>query len=935
MTERGPLDLKGVSEPVRAWSVSWRPARTAPEPPPPPQLVPRARRPGASGQLLCPVLVGRAAEVATFARRLEEAENGAGGTVLIGGEAGVGKSAFVREAIDVAAARGFRILTGLTHQSDTGLPYAPFVSAIRSGFRGLDRDELGRVLQRSAPDLAELFPELGRLAHAEPTGLERHRLAVAFQHLFHAFSREAPVLLVLEDLHWADAASLELVQHLAREARDARILVLVTYRVDEMHRRHPLLRALAELQRERLITEIELKRLTRDETREVIRATFAQSDANVSVGDEFRDAIYQRSEGNPFFTEELLKALVESGGIYYNAESGWQRKPIAELGIPSSIREAVRARVDQLSPEARQTLAAASVIGHGFSFDVLRAVRGLDEAVLEAQIREFIEQQLVSETTSGDDYAFRHALTREVVYEDLLVRERKRLHRATADVLAASDPAEPALLAHHLLAAGEDARAAPVLVKAADRALAAGAPRDAVAHYARAIEVGLPDDVLAGVVERQAEAYLLFDTALSIKAAEEALGLYRQASDRRGQSRMLRLEGRGHFYEARHELAEQRTAAAIAILDGEESPELGRAIAQQAGLLMTRWAMAEAIPVAERAIEIGERLSDPWTLANALITKGSAVRGKDGLPYLRRGIDVALAHGLHETVGRGYNNTGLALISSGAPAAEKRKLYEDGLAYGARHGLEAGTLSYLRFNYSWLLFGGGQWDEAIALAEQMHKTVGLYQWLFVLRTWVTSAREGPSGVPGALDALAAQQTDSPTGQINREAALADGLTLIDRPAEARARLDALRQIVDRYGSSTDEVETPRFMLGGPVLADILCAAIDLDAPDWVDRADAELRPDAMGNANRDLVAAARALLAKDGPSCADHLQNAYAMYEHAGFAGIWHRYAVRCLRVAARRQVTLGPGRAMVAARMRTFAENVGARWWLEVLETA
>jgi class 3 adenylate cyclase len=481
MSDRGALDLKGVTEPIRAWTVDWHQAQpaTAAEAAPPPA---RERAPAPSGQFLCPVVVGRDAEVARVVAALAEAKTGNGRTVVLAGEAGVGKSAFVRRAQDQAVTDGFRVLIGLTHQSDAGLPYAPFISAVRSGFRGLDRDELGRVLQRSAPDLAQLFPELGRLGRAEATtGIERHRLAVAFQHLFRAFAREAPVLLVLEDLHWADEASLELLQHLARELRDARVAILATYRSDEMHRRHPLIRALADLQRERLATEIALKRLTRDETREVIRATFAQTDANVTISDDFRDAIHARSEGNPFFTEELLKALVESGGVCFDSERGWERKPIDQLEIPGSIREAVRARIEGLSPDARTTLSAAAVFGQRFAFDSLRAVRALEETALEAHIREFVEAQLVNDASEHDEYAFRHALTREVVYDDPLVRERKRLHRAVADALASSSATEPSLLAHHLLAAGEQQRALPALIEAADRATRNGAPRDAAA----------------------------------------------------------------------------------------------------------------------------------------------------------------------------------------------------------------------------------------------------------------------------------------------------------------------------------------------------------------------------------------------------------------------------------------------------------------------
>ncbi|MGH2492088.1 MAG: ATP-binding protein [Candidatus Limnocylindria bacterium] len=935
MSERGALELKGVTEPIRAWTVDWHQARPASAPEATPAPV-RERVAAPSGQFLCPVVVGRVGETSRVLAALIAAKAGNGQTTVLGGEAGVGKSAFVRRVQDHAIADGFRVLMGLTHQSDAGLPYAPFISAVRSGFRGLDRDELGRVLQRSAPDLAQLFPELGRLGRAEaPTGIERHRLAVAFQHLFRAFAREAPVLLVLEDLHWADEASLELLQHLAREVRDARVMILATYRSDEMHRRHPLLRALAELQRERVTTEIALKRLTPDETKEVIRATFAQTEADVRITDEFRDAIYARSEGNPFFTEELLKALVESGGVYFD-DSGWHRKPIEQLEIPGSIREAVRARIEGLSEEARQTLAAASAIGQRFAFDILRAVRAVDDGVLESHVRQLIEEQLASETAGGrDEYEFRHALTREVVYDDLLVRERKRLHRSVADALVTAQSTEPALLAHHLLAAGEQQRAVPVLIEAADRAIRAGAPREAAAHYARAIEIGLPDAELAPVVERQADAYLSFDTALSIKAAEEALALYAQLGDRRGRSRMLRLEGRGHFYEGRHDVAENRTREAIDVLEGEECVEMARAVAGLAGLIMARTAMAESIPVAERAIEMCERLGDPWTLSNALITRGSAVRGHAGLPFLRRGLDVARTHGIHEAAQRGYNNTLIALIVTGASAAERRAFLTEGLEYARRHGIEQATVTYELSHKQGLEFGAGDWDGALATGARMHQASAVYRWAIMTRASIAMARETPEAALPVFAEFAARGGDAPS-RVSDLAGLAYGSAHAGQREEALSHLEALESLISRYPHGAGGLDTPRSLIGGPLQFIMLATALVLDQPRWVDMVEQEIRDDiALATGARHDVAAARALLARDAAACAREIEAAYPLYEHVGFVGQSLMFAVSCVLVASKRGLDLGVEWRPIASRTRAFAQRAGAKWWLAVLEEA
>jgi class 3 adenylate cyclase len=935
MQERGPLELKGVTEGIRAWTVDWHEPRPA-APEPAAVASSRERAPAPSGQFLCPVIVGRAAETARFAAGLQAAKVGHGQTLVLAGEAGVGKSAFVRRADEAAAAEGFRILVGLTHQSDAGLPYAPFISAVRSGFRGLERDELGRVLQRSAPDLAQLFPELGRLGGTEAsTGIERHRLAVAFQHLFRAFARGSPVLLVVEDLHWADEASLELLKHLARELRDARVAILATYRSDEMHRRHPLLRALADLERERLVTQIGLKRLTPDETTELIRATFAQSEAAVRITDEFRDAIYARSEGNPFFTEELLKALVESGGVYFDA-SGWHRKPIDQLEIPGSIREAVRARVDRLSEDARATVSAAAAIGHRFEFDVLRQVRDIDEATLERHLREFIEQQLVSETASGrDEYAFRHALTREVVYDDLLVRERKRLHRGVADALGAARVTPPALLAHHLLEAGELERAVPVLVQAGDDATRADAPREAAAHYARAVEIGLPETELASVIERQAEAYQPFDTPLSIKTAQEAFALYRQVGDRRGQSRMLRLEGRGHFYESRQELAEERTQASIDVLEGEQCVELARALAQLAGLIMTRNAMAEAIPHSERAIEMGERLGDPWTLANALITHGSALRGERGLPFLRRGLAVALRSGINEAAQRAYNNIQIVLIETAAPATERAALVEEGLEHARRRGHEEAGLSYLLTMKGGLEFGSGDWDAMLATTARVYSASLVYRWALISRAWVVAAREGPSAALPVYAELASRPGGDATVLIASRAALAAGLADADQLDEARGHLAALGELIAPYRAGAADLDTPRSILGGPSMHDVLIAAGLLGEPGWIDIAEAEVGSRVLGTNSRHYAAAARAILADDAAAAASALGSAYALSEHVGLGGTWHRYTVACVRIASARRLPLGGEWAACAARTRAFAAHARAPRWLDVLDQA
>lgn len=929
MEDLGPQRLKGVTERLRAWKVQWNeaavaaPAAATPAPAVALPLLSRSEplipRP-VPGQLVCPVVVGRTAERARFAEHLDHAREGRGQTVLLSGEAGVGKSAFTRQCIDAATAQGFRVLYGVTVESDGGLPYAPFVAAVRSGFRGIDRDRLGRVLAQTAPDLSQLFPELSKASRAEPaTTVEQHRLSVAFQGLFSAFAREAPVLLVVEDLHWCDEASLALLHYLARELRDTRVLLLGTYRSDEMHRRHPLLRVLAGMQRERLVGEIALGRLTPDEVRELVRATLLPTDPNISVSDEFRDALYARSEGNPFFTEELIKSLVDSGDVFHTAEGRWERKPIDQLRIPGSVREAVRARVDKLSSEAQATLSAAAAIGLRWSFALLRQVRAIGEAELEAHLREFIEQQLVVELGGqSEEYGFRHALTKEVVYDDLMVRERKRLHRGVADALVRDAGSEPALVAHHFMAAADSETAVPYLLEAAKRAYAAFAPRDAAAHYEKAIEIGLPSEQLGPTLEALAETYYLFDFARSRKAAEEAVVLYRDRTDVRGASRMLRLASRNVWQEGDPTRAAAFAQDAIDAVSGlEDTVELGRALANLGMLRMVGGAEDETVALSERAFTIGERLEDTWTMANALITHGVVLNRSEpdaGRLLVIRGLEMAKAAGLAEVAVRGYVNLQLE------DPAERERVLEEGIAYAAGHGLEQPMLlAHKAFG----AFLRGEWDSALVHAERVPEGSVWHDGLaLATRSGVTLGRDGPDAAlalvrPGAEAGIRHSEAQRLVGQVAWMMLLS---AVGDRREEAHHWADVLME------RARADARVARYLGLLGVFNWIVPAAAYLRQPEWL----ALIEPQVVASAvvaRRPLFAAARAYLSGDAPGCAA----AVAIYQDVTRARgvLVFPTAYVFARGLARDGIVLGPEWRSPLAALREHLEGARATWLL------
>jgi predicted ATPase len=339
-------------------------------------------------------------------------------------------------------------------------------------------------LVKLLPELATVLPDLAPAAPLEPEQ-EKRRLVHAILQLFGGLAARRPLLVVLEDLHWSDDASLGVLLHLARGVADQSILVLLTYRAEEAH--PSLSGILAELDRSRLAAELRLTPLSRAEVDAMLRAIFA---LDRPVRAEFLDAVVELTEGNPFFVEEVLTSLVAAGDMF-QVPGGWERRPLDELRIPRSVQEAVRRRAAHLSEVARGVLALAAVVGRRFDFALLRELTGRDEGELLRLLKEMIDAQLVVEE-SAERFAFRHALTRQAIYAELLARERKALHRSTAEALERvhTDGLDlhPADLAYHWFEAGAWAEALVHAQRAGEQAQALYAPRVVVQQFTRALE---------------------------------------------------------------------------------------------------------------------------------------------------------------------------------------------------------------------------------------------------------------------------------------------------------------------------------------------------------------------------------------------------------------------------------------------------------------
>jgi len=492
-----------------------------------------------SAPVMCPVFIGRTSERDALLQLIERAENGQGLVALISGEAGIGKSRLVAEAKAYAAAHGFLLFQGNCFQMDSFYPYAPLLDLLRSSVAQTpdtaDTNPVILEFARLLPDLAPSQSELRPAPLADPEQ-EKHRLFAALTRFFKEQADRHPVLLVIEDLHWCDDISLEFLLSLARSCATRPLLLLMTYRSDEV--RPGLQHFLVQLERARLSHELQLTPLPRSDVAAMLDAMFAFPAAEQT---DLLALLYPLTEGNPFFVEEVLTSLVSRGELRAD-EGNWQRKARPErepVPVPRSVQDAVQQRTQQLSAEAMQVITFAAVAGRRFDFTVLQQVMHCDEGRLLLLIKELVATRLVVEV-SAEQFAFRHALTQQAVYAGLLARERRALHRQLAEAIEQLYATPPFLdahlddLAYHYSEAGVWKKALTYEQRAGERALALYAPQAAIDHFTRALSVlqHLPGEQPALIYHQRGQAYETlgeFERALS--DYEQALITARAARD--------------------------------------------------------------------------------------------------------------------------------------------------------------------------------------------------------------------------------------------------------------------------------------------------------------------------------------------------------------------------------------------------------------------
>jgi DNA-binding SARP family transcriptional activator len=555
-------------------------------------------------------LVGRESELDRLGREVDcEGRH----VVWVRGEPGIGKTHLVAESARVAHASGAIVLYGHCDE-DLGAPYQPFVEALRHWSASVAPATLTAVAGRGLHDLGRLLPELADSSGLPTAGdAERYALFEAVDELLTNVAATAPVVLVVDDLHWADQSSLLLLRHLARSTRPARLTIIATYRDTDLDRTHPLAAALADRRRDRADTRIDVGALDPSQVTLVIGGIGVDLDAEAVA------TVAAEAEGNPFFVTEVARHFADAS-------------PGAAT-VPEGIREVVGRRLSQLSPEANQALTVAAVIGRDFDAAVVAAAGGPSGEALHAALEEAARVHVLDEVPATfGRYRFAHALIRQTLIAELSVNRRVRLHWAAGQALREHQPSDVAAIAHHLtegVLAGDASTAVDACLTAGDTALAAAAWNEGAAHYQNAID--LLDQASVDEPEGRYRALIgLSDATRALLDFRRARQAYRDAATvaraqgwvqrfARAVIRGVSSPSIGPALAADLDLVDE----ALSAIGTGDSIERARLLALRAatpgqvGVSATAAEYQAALETAETGLAIAERVGDPATRLSA------------------------------------------------------------------------------------------------------------------------------------------------------------------------------------------------------------------------------------------------------------------------------------------------------------------------------
>jgi DNA-binding CsgD family transcriptional regulator/tetratricopeptide (TPR) repeat protein len=746
---------------------------------------------------VCPVLVGRDHELVVIEELLERAREGRGQTLCISGEAGIGKSRLVARLTEVAERNDMLVLRAACFEGDRGVPYAAVaellmdIAAHAESGPGLWPPGVVETLAHAVPELRDVAPELGVAEDASPR-LDARRVRRALQALLAGLAQSHSLVLVFEDVHWADEASGELLGHVARQAMERPILLVLTCRSNERASALDDLRA--SLTHDRLGVELELLPLGVDELAIVLQACIGSPEQPPT---EFTRRVHQLTDGNPFFVEEVVRTLVMSTELTGVAPEDWPSS--RDLPIPRSIRDSVSRRLERVAPLARRFAEFAAVLGRRFDPHLVHALLNAEAREIVLSVKVLVDAGLIVQE-SDDRLAFRHALTWQAIYMGLLGVERRALHRQAAEILElrsprADDQSRLADLARHWQSAGVADRALEYARRAAELSLSLSAPRSAVEHLSTALATAQAVEraPIALLYRLRGEAYDLlgeFDAALA--DFEAAVATVRANRDERAEwELLLRLAllwaARDFEQSRRHTEAALQKARAL----GDEA--LAHTLNRLGNSHLNAGQLDDALRHHEQALTVFQRRADRRGMAQTLELLGMASNLAD------------------PTASVGYYDRAIPLLT----AVDERQGVITALAVRM---LQNGSYWHATFVPA-ALSDDEAWQNgqrALRLARESAWRAGE---AFVL--WEMAAWLGPRGhYQRALDAVRhalaiTEEIDHPAWQAGAHLAL--GATFLDL-LDHRAAMDHLRRVLALSAESDQRIF-------GPMAAGLLASAL--------------------------------------------------------------------------------------------------------------
>ena len=498
------------------------------------------------------------------------------------------------------------MLSGGASDAEVSLPYLPFVEAIGNYLDEQDHDRLREALGPALGELGQLFPTLAgdRLPEPSPDpGQAKLRLFESIVSLLALPARDRTVLLVIEDVHWADASTRELLDYLARRLTDLPSLIVVTYRTDELHRRHPFLPTLQGWRRSDVADLVELEPLSEDGIGEMLAAILGPDD----VDRELHELMLERTEGNPFVLEEMLREVVESSG----SGDGGDRVAVGNARLPESVRQAILLRVRRLGDERSAVLEAAAALGRSFDAETLLAVSGEPSATVHDTLETAMAQQLIEEDPAHPGrYSWRHALTQEAIYAEIVTPRRQAIHSRAAEVLADSETTRPVDLANHLLGAARFAEAVPICLRSAEEAEHSLAFGEAVSVLERVLPYVQDPLENARILCRIGDDHQRNgEPATAVGYLSSGIDVLEGEGEELDAAHYRLILGRCHWESRRPDAARAEYELALGVLEADgPSADLAMAHQRLAGLEAFQLDYRACLASAQRAVEIAEQV---------------------------------------------------------------------------------------------------------------------------------------------------------------------------------------------------------------------------------------------------------------------------------------------------------------------------------------